>query len=318
MSEPDPAMTGQRTQIARIVTGYLDQHDQGRTILPGLCVGLAKTPISPTSYLFEPSLCVSASGFKRVTLGEATYTYGEDTFLLTAVGLPTIIEVPDASETKPYVAIQLILDLDLARQVIGDLDALGLAVDEERPGIATGPVTNELLDAVVRFVSLLERPREIPMMHQAIHREILYRILSGPAGGRLREMVKVGSQVNRTGRAVAWLRRNLTRPFRMEELASEAGMAVSTLHHHFKVLTTMSPLQFQKYLRLHEARRLMLSEETDAATTAFRVGYESVTQFNREYRRLFGAPPVRDVKALRANSGYLEKAAQQMSPAIAI
>ncbi len=233
-------------------------------------------------------------------LGETSYVYDEDHFLLTAVGLPTIIEVTNASEDAPYTALQLNLDLQAARQVIAEFDSFGLAQARSEPGIVTGPVDLELLDAVARLVRLLDAPRDIPMLHAMIHREIVYRILAGPAGERLRQIVQVGSQGGRIARAVERLRRDFSKRLSIEELAEETGMGVSTLHHHFREITTMSPLQFQKQLRLHEARRIMLTEDIDAASTAFRVGYESVTQFNREYRRLFGTPPVQDVKALRA------------------
>ena len=166
--------------------------------------------------------------------------------------------------------------------------------------MVAAPMSEELLDPVLRLVALLSRPSEIPILAAGIHREILYRVLISVAGERLRQIVRLGTQSNRSARAIAWLRQNFTRPLRIEELAQEAGMAVSTLHHHFKAVTNMSPLQFQKHLRLHEARRLMLSDNIDAGLAALQVGYDSVTQFNREYRRMFGAPPKRDIHTLRA------------------
>lgn len=298
--EDEAKLAASRAEIEAIVARYAEEHGIGKTAVPGLSVGLATSPIPPSAYLFEPSLCIGARGSKRVHLGEASYVYDEDHFLLTAVGLPTIIEVPQASDEQPYVALQLNLDLQASRQVIAEIDTHSLAPSHTEPGIVTGPVDADLLDVVLRLVRLLGNPRDIPILHAMIHREILYRVLIGPAGERLRQMVQVGSQGGRIAKAVERLRRDFSRKLTIEELAEETGMGVSTLHHHFREITTMSPLQFQKQLRLHEARRLMLTEDIDAAASAFRVGYESVTQFNREYRRLFGAPPVRDVKALRS------------------
>jgi AraC-like DNA-binding protein len=288
-----------RSLIEAAIARYVGAKDTAPTVVPGLSVARLSSPIEPTSYLFEPSLCISARGSKRVLLGDATYIYDEAHFLLTAIGLPTIVEVRDASPRSPYTALQLTLDLDVARQMIADIDLHGLDTIRARAAIATGPVTPELLDAVVRLVALLDKPQDIPILNGLIHREILYRILTGSAGDRLRQIVRIGSPTSRIAKAVAWLRANFARKLRVKDLAEATGMGISTLHHHFRELTTMTPLQYQKHLRLHEARRLMLSDEIDAASAALRVGYESATQFNREYRRLFGMPPIRDVKTLR-------------------
>lgn len=294
-------LDGVRNEIEEIIARYVLRHGVGATVVPGLSVGRATSPIPPSSYMFEPSLCIGARGSKRVHLGDTSYVYDGDRFLLTAVGLPTIIEVSSASEDAPYTALQLTLDLQMARQVIGEVESHRIDQARPEPGIVTGPVSLALLDAVARLVRLLDDPKDIPVLRPIIHREILYRVLIGPAGERLRQIVQVGSQGGRIAKAVERLQRDFSKKLRIEDLAEEAGMGVSTLHAHFREITTMSPLQFQKQLRLHEARRLMLTEDSDAANAAYRVGYESVTQFNREYRRLFGAPPVQDVKALRAS-----------------
>ena len=204
-------------------------------------------------------------------------------------------------EEAPYISFQLYLDLDMARELIAELELHGHVLHEEAVGMAAAPVTKELLDPVLRLISLLSYPEQIPILAKGIHREILYRLLTSPTSGTLRQTVRIGSRSNRAARAISWLRRNFTKPMRIEDLAEESGMAVSTLHHQFKAVTNLSPLQFQKHLRLHEARRLMLTEDLDAGVAALRVGYESVTQFNREYRRLFGAPPKRDIQRLRTN-----------------
>jgi AraC-like DNA-binding protein len=288
-----------RADIERIITTYLSTRESGATEVPCLGVGFLTAPMTPTTYLFEPSLCVSARGTKRVHLGDTICSYDEQTFLLTSVGLPTIVEVPGATVETPYAALQITLDLEAARDVMAELDAGGFGAEPSSPGIVTGPVTSELIDAVARLVRLLEAPREAPFLHAMIHREILFRVLTGSGGDRLRQMVRLGSNSNQISRAVTWLRSHYAERLRIEDLARSVGMGLSTFHHHFREVTTLSPLQYQKLLRLHEARRRLLADDVDAATAAFAVGYESVTQFNREYSRLFGASPIRDVKRLR-------------------
>jgi AraC-like DNA-binding protein len=238
-------------------------------------------------------------GKKRVQLGGTTYIYDESRFLLTAVNLPTVTEVLEASQEAPYISLLMKLDLQAARQMIADVDTREANAPVGGSAMATGPATIELFDVIKRLVDLLDKPKDLPYLGALIQREILYRILTSSAGARFRETILLGTQSQRTAKAIAWLRENYTHPLRIEDLAELAGMGVSTLHHHFRAMTSMSPLQYQKHLRLLEARRILLGENVDAATAAFRVGYESVTQFNREYRRMFGAPPIRDVTPLR-------------------
>jgi AraC-like DNA-binding protein len=287
-------------RLEAMIADYVGAGRGGVTPVPGLAVARFPSDGVPISYLFEPSLCVVARGAKRVTLGETTYRYDNRSFLLTTVGVPTIVQIEEASAQAPYTSLQLNLDLDMARHLIADMELLGHQPVRAEAAMVAAPMSEELLDPVLRLVGLLSRPKEVPILAGAIHREILYRLLISPAGERLRQIVRLGSQSNRSSRAIDWLRQNFSRRLRVQDLAEEAGMAVSTLHHHFKAVTSMSPLQFQKHLRLHEARRLMLADGLDAGVAALRVGYESVTQFNREYRRLFGVPPKRDILALRA------------------
>ncbi len=297
-SGDDQVAAGVR-KLEAMIAQYAGAGFGGATPIPGLAVVRLSCEGVPTSYLFEPSLCMIAQGSKTVLLGETTYRYDERRFLLTAVGLPAVVQIERASEAAPYTSLQLNLDLELARQLIADMDLQKYEPVRAEAGMISAPVTEELLDPVLRLLGLLSRPMEIPILAAGIHREILYRLLLSPAGERLRQIVRLGTQSNRSAKAIAWLRQNYTRRLRIEDLAEEAGMAVSTLHHHFRAVTNMSPLQFQKHLRLHEARRLMLTEDLDAGVAALEVGYESVTQFNREYRRLFGAPPKRDIRALQ-------------------
>jgi AraC-like DNA-binding protein len=287
-----------RTTLAKAITGLLGDREDLEAPGLGLTVAKRSHPTEPTPYQYEAMII---RGRKRVILGNTTYVYDESLFLLTAINLPTITQVLKASPKDPYISILLKLDLVAAKQLIAEIDA-----DEPSvlPGsaMAVGPATGQLFGALARLIDLLVTPKDAPILGNLIHREMLYRVLTSPAGARLREIVRLGTQSNRVARAVTWLRENYKSPLRIEELAHLSAMGVSTLHHHFRELTSMSPLQFQKHLRLHEARRLLLADEMDAGSAALHVGYESATQFNREYRRLFGAPPMRDVKALRSSS----------------
>lgn len=289
-----------RAELAQRVAAFVGDGEERATTVPGLSFARVSAPTPPTSYLYDPSISMIIRGRKRVQLGDVTYVYDESRFLLTAVNLPTVTEVLEASRDAPYVSLLMRLDLNAARQMLADVDLSDADAPVEGRAMATGPATIELFDAMKRLVDLLDKPRDLPHLGALIQREIIYRILTSPAGARFRETVLLGTQSQRTARAIAWLREHFTQRLRIEDLADVAGMGVSTLHHHFRTMASMSPLQYQKRLRLHEARRLLLSEDMDAGTAAIRVGYESATQFNREYRRLFGAPPIRDVAPLRA------------------
>ena len=288
-----------RADIARRVAAFVGSDGESATPLPGLSFARLTRPTPPTSYLYEPSISMIIRGRKRVQLGGTTYVYDESRFLLTAVNLPTTTEVLQASAEAPYLSLLLRLDLQAARQMIADVDLHASAPPVGGPAMATGPASAELFDAIKRLVDLLDNPTDLVHLGALIQREIIYRILPSPAGARFRDTVMLGTQSQRTAKAIAWLRENFAQPLRIEELARMSSMGVSTLHHHFRAMTSMSPLQYQKHLRLHEARRILLGENVDATTAALRVGYESASQFNREYRRLFGAPPIRDVAPLR-------------------
>jgi AraC-like DNA-binding protein len=288
-----------RAELAQHVQAFLGDEIERMSSLPGLSFAQVCQPTKPTSYLYEPSLGMIIRGRKRVQLRGTTYIYDESRFLLTAVNLPTVTEVLEASPEASYLSLLMRLDLQMARQVMADVDSQSPATPAKGAAMATGPATVELFDAFARLIRLLDKPQDLIHVGPLIQREILYRILTSSAGRRFRETIMTGTQSQRTARAIAWLRENYTQPLRIDELATLANMGVSTLHHHFRAMTAMSPLQYQKHLRLHEARRILLGEEVDAATAALRVGYESATQFNREYKRIFGAPPMRDINQHR-------------------
>jgi AraC-like DNA-binding protein len=233
-------------------------------------------------------------------LGGTTFIFDESRYLLTSLDLPVICNVIEASEKVPYLCFVLTLEMPVVRELLSREEIRAPEAPSDKPGMATGETTAELLDACCRLVDLLNTPRDIPFLSGLIQREIIYRILRGPEGARLRAIATLGDQSHRTAKAIAWVKANFAKPLRLEDLADLAGMGVSTLHHHFRALTAMSPLQYQKQLRLHAARERMLMDSLDAASAAFEVGYESATQFNREYSRLFGQPPLRDIRTLRS------------------
>jgi AraC-like DNA-binding protein len=251
---------------------------------------------------YEPSVTVIAQGRKRVELGRNVFLYDASRFLLTAVDLPVVSRVIEASEAVPCLALSLKLEMPMVRDLLGLEEIQVAAAPPDSPGMATGETTAEFLDACCRLVDLLARPQDVPFLSGLIQREIIYRVLQSAEGARLRAIATLGEQSHRTARAIAWIRANYAKPLRLEDLADIAGMGVSTLHHHFRMLTAMSPLQYQKQLRLLAARGRMLMDGVDAASAAFEVGYESASQFNREYSRFFGQPPMRDVRTLRSPS----------------
>lgn len=271
---------------------------QFKHAIPGLSLYRVVEPAGPFSSVYEPSLSMIIKGSKRISVGDETLVYDESCFFLTAIGLPMTGQICAASEGEPYVAAMLRLDLERLRRLIADYDIQPSETRERDRGIVVGAATPELLDAFLRLISLAAAPNDIPFLSGHIQNEILYRLLSGEQGARLRRFALAGTNSNRVAKAVAWLKENYTLPLRVEDLADMANMGVSTLHHHFRAMTAMSPLQFQKHLRLHHARELMLSGSLDAASASLKVGYESPTQFSREYRRMFGHPPLRDIRAI--------------------
>jgi AraC-like DNA-binding protein len=269
------------------------------TSIPTLTLHRWDTPTEPTSYMLAPSICLIGQGAKRVLLGEEIYTYDANHFLITSVDLPLVAQIIEASSTKPYLGLTLKLDLQLAAQLIINRNLPIPQILKAQRGIAVNKLSQPLIDAFQRLIDLLETPKDIPILSPLIQQEILYRLLTSEQGPRLRQIVSAGNNSYQIAQAIEWLKDNFNQPFRVDELASDIGMSSSAFYNHFRSLTAMSPLQFQKRLRLNEARRLMLMERFDATTAAFEVGYESPSQFSREYRRFFGEPPLHDIKNLQ-------------------
>jgi AraC-like DNA-binding protein len=249
---------------------------------------------------YQPSVTVMAQGRKRVELGRKVFIYDASRFLLTAVDLPVVSRIMEASEQAPCLALSLKLEMAVVRELLSREEIHVAEPPPGSPAMAVGETTVEFLSACCRLLDLLDTPRDIPFLSGLIQREIIYRILQSAEGARLRAIATLGDQSHRTAKAIAWVRSNYAKPLRVEDLAGIAGMGVSTLHHHFRALTAMSPLQYQKQLRLQAARGRMLMDGLDAASAAFEVGYESASQFSREYSRFFGQPPIRDIRTLRS------------------
>lgn len=287
-----------RDEIEERIRRFSEANTGYRTPVPGLGVARVTAPVPPTIHIDRPCMCMCIRGRRRVSVGETVFFHDENQLVLTAIDRPTVFAIPHASPQKPYTALRIDLDLDIARQMMAHIDVNECNVAPTTSEL-TAAVTPELLDCVLRLTRLIERPGEIAVLADLIHREILYRLLSGPAGNGLRQIARLGSQGQRVSKVVLWLREHFRKPLRIDHLAKMTGMGVSTLHRHFHELTDMSPIQYQKRLRLHEARRLMLEESYEVGTAALDVGYESSTQFIREYRRLFGEAPLRNIKALR-------------------
>ncbi len=288
-----------RAIIARQIRRLTPSEGDHATAIPGLQVHRrdAATNCYPGTY--EPSLTFFAQGQKRISFGGTSHLCDGATLLLASVDMPVVSEIVEASEAIPYLSMTLKLDMALVREILSHDELQAGQGIRAGGGLAFGKTPTDLLEAGSRLLKLLDRPADIPFLGNLMQREILYLLLRGPYGQRLRAIVTTGDQSQRVAKAIAWLRANYAKPLRVEKLAQVARMGVSTFHHHFHVLTDMSPLQYQKRLRLQVARQRMLVDGLDAASAAFEVGYESASQFNREYSRMFGQPPIRDVRAIR-------------------
>ena len=288
--------------LGKSIARLTEKGELHTTAIPALSLFRRDEPTGPITGMYEPSVCLVAQGAKRVRLGDDTFVYDAHHYLITSVHLPTVVQIIEASRSKPYLGLRLMLDQREISQLMVDSNLPPPCVQQSSRGMATGEVTLPLLTAIQRLVDLLAEQQDIPILAPIIQREIIYRLLVGDQGERLRQIASAGSQSHQIARAIDWLKGNFTQQLSIDDLAAQASMSTSTFHHHFRSMTALSPLQFQKQLRLQEARRLMLAERMDAANAAFQVGYESPSQFSREYNRLFGAPPLRDITKLRQMS----------------
>ncbi|AYO06821.1 AraC family transcriptional regulator N-terminal domain-containing protein [Vibrio parahaemolyticus] len=307
MSDSSPTNLPSRAfatqELAKLIDRWTGNANQYDTPISGLRFSRWTTPTPPTSYTHNPSICLIAQGRKRVLLGEESFIYDANHFLISSVDLPIIANIIEASEEQPYLGLIMELDLTEISQLIVDSELAFTQSKEAQKGIAVGELSESLLDAFVRLAELLDEGQNIKILAPIIKREIFYRLLMSEQGTRLHQIVTAGSHSHQIAKAIDWLKNNFVKPLSVGDLASYTGMSKSSFYTHFRSMTSMTPLQFQKKLRLSEARRLMLTENLDAMAATFKVGYESPSQFSREYSRLFGAPPSKDIKSLRENLG---------------
>jgi AraC-like DNA-binding protein len=289
-----------RAELAALVARFTPGDGIHETAVPRLALIRAAHPSEPLHVLHEPAVCIVAQGRKLVMLGDEVFDYGGARYLVVSVDLPVAGQVVEASPEVPYLCFRLTLDPAALAALLLEGGPAADPGDAPPPGVAMRTATPELLDAAARLVRLLGSPRDAAALAPLVEREILYRLLADDATGRLRQIALADGKLQQVNRAIGWIKRHFREPFRIETLAREAWMSPSALHQHFKAVTTMSPLQYQKALRLQEARRLMLASAMDAARAGYQVGYGSPSQFSREYARAFGAPPARDIARLRA------------------
>jgi AraC-like DNA-binding protein len=289
-----------REEIVERIARALPE-DGALDVFPGFRLARSSRPTEPVHAVYQPSFCFVAQGRKQAMLGEEVFRYDPGHYLIYTVDLPLVFQVEEASTERPYLGFRLDLDPSIVASVMVESGIEVRKGDASLKAMDVSPTDANLLDAAVRLVRLLDAPVELKVLAPLIVREIVFRLLSGGQGARLSHLLAAGGDTRRISRAIGRLREDFDKPLRMDDLAHELGMSVSGFHHHFKSVTAMSPLQFQKQIRLQEARRLMLGEDLDAASAGFRVGYEDPAYFSRDYKKQFGAPPQRDIAQLRSN-----------------
>jgi AraC-like DNA-binding protein len=289
-----------REELAERIAQALP-HDGTLDVSPSLRLARSSRPTAPVHDVYQPAFCFVAQGGKQALLGEEVFRYDPGHYLIFTVDLPLVFQVEEASIERPYLGFRINLDPSLVASVMMES---GIAIkkgDASAKALDIGPTDVNLLDALVRLLRLLDSPFEGKVLEPLITREIVFRLLMGGQRARLGHLVASARDAGRISKAIGLLRENFDQQLKMDNIARELGMSLSGFHHHFKSVTSMSPLQFQKQIRLQEARRLMLGEDLDVATAGFRVGYVDPSYFNREYKKLFGAPPQRDITNLRSN-----------------
>ena len=294
-----PAQVALRRELAALISRHVAEDGLHPSAYPGLSLLRFSGPSALACGVAPPSITVATQGAKRVELADEVYEYDATHFFMSSYDMPVQGRITCASPHEPYLAVVVIID---AQRVSDLIQATPMpAALETAPvrGVTIGHTTADLLEPLLRLVRLLDTPEHLPVLGPMAERELFYRLLCGEVGPRLRQLSLGAGPSHQIGRAIAWIKHHYAAPLRIEALAHSVNMSASSLHHHFKAVTAMTPLQYQKQLRLREAQRLMLAEQIDAGTAAHRVGYESASQFSREYSRLHGLPPSRDVARLR-------------------
>ncbi|MGO4937522.1 AraC family transcriptional regulator N-terminal domain-containing protein [Fundicoccus sp. Sow4_H7] len=285
-------------QIAVLVENRTGTDGSFSTAIPSLSLTRVSQITVPTHGVYKTSLCVIVQGEKEVLLGTDTYRYNSDNYLVASVDLPAVVQVTKASIKQPYLGVVIEIQPQEIFDLLREMPDVTKQKSVKNRGLFVSPLQNPLLDAVNRYVRLLDTPEDILLLGPLIKKEIIYRLLQAENGDRLKQLAVEGSATEQITQVIQHIMQNYDQPLKIESLANEANLSVSTLYRYFKEVTTMSPIQFQKQMRLHEARGLLLTEAVNAADVAYRVGYESPSQFSREYARLFGRPPKEDVKFL--------------------
>jgi AraC-like DNA-binding protein len=296
------APRGAYQEMARLVARFAERDEERPTAIGNLYLNRRSSPTQPVHTAQWPCFALVVQGAKSLTLGHGVYHYGIGDYLVVAVDLPVASRVTKASKDAPHLGLGMRID---PRRLNGLLDRIrptSRAAPRTTLGVAVHKAPPELLDATLRLLRLLDRPEDIPAMAPLHEQEILYRLVTGPFGPRLMTIATTETPSNKVARAIGLLREDFREPLRVEVLAKRVGMSVSSLHHHFKAVTATTPIQYQKHLRLHEARRLMVVERCDVGTAGYHVGYQSPSQFSREYRRLYKMSPVQDLKSTAARS----------------
>ena len=292
------ATVAETSGLARAIARFAQTDGDHTTAIPRLTLHRRRGPTEPLHCIYTLGLGIVAQGDKQVLLGGESVDFGPGQSMLTTIDLPVVSHVTRASVREPL-GMMLTLDARSALQLASEMDEPRTRREDAYRAISFKALDGTLLDALVRLVELLNEPTLVPRLAPLIQQEITIRLLSGPYGPQLRHVVTAGSPGQQIAKAVAWLKQNFVEALKGDDLADRSHMSPSTFRQHFRALTGVSPLQYQKQLRLQEARQLMLNENLDAGSAAVRVGYESASQFSREYSRLFGAPPQRDVRRLR-------------------
>ncbi|MCO7504205.1 MULTISPECIES: AraC family transcriptional regulator [unclassified Pseudomonas] len=295
----DPALELLRQELAGLVV----RHCPSGTVPSAIAdLHLSRYEQSTRSMptLAQPALCILAQGRKEICLGDETYVYDPLHYMVVSVAMPISGALLEASPQNPSLGIRLDIDPAEINSLIAEAGPMGVPSQPSSRGVFIERLDTQMLDALLRLIRLLDTPKDIAVLAPLIRREILYRLLRGQQGARLYEIAMANTQTHRVCQAIQWLNDHFQRPLRIDDLAREVNLSASTLHHRFKAVTSMSPLQYQKQLRLQEARRLMLNDGLEASVAGYRVGYESPSQFSREYSRLYGAPPLRDMARLRS------------------
>ncbi len=286
-------------QLAASLSKLTEQEHYLTTQVPGLSLFRKTDAAEPITGFYEPSVCLIAQGAKHVQLGEESYVYDTEHYLFSGIHLPVVAKVIEASNAKPYLGLKLTFDYQEIAQLMADSQLPAPKGQSSVRGMATGTLSLPLISAFQRLVDLVDDKEHIAILAPLIRREIFYRLLMGEQGQKLCQLAIMGTQTHQVACVITWLKANFSQSIRIEDLANIANMGISTFHHHFRNMTALSPLKYLKQLRLQEARRLMLTERLDVATSAFQVGYESPSQFSREYSRLYGCSPSKDVQELR-------------------